>query len=42
LDGLQEALSLGLAQHPDQHSPEHPVIFAVDEEFGEVRASGEP
>jgi hypothetical protein len=26
---------VGLAQHPDEHCPKHPILLAVDQEFGE-------
>jgi hypothetical protein len=29
---------IGLAQHPDQHRPERPVLLAVDQELGEGSA----
>jgi hypothetical protein len=28
----------GLAQHPDQHRPQRPVLLAVDQKFGEGAA----
>jgi hypothetical protein len=34
--GLLSALVL--AQHADQHDPEHPVLLAVDQELGEGAA----
>ena len=27
--------SFSFPQHPDEHRPEHPVLLAVDQEFGE-------
>jgi hypothetical protein len=32
------ASSVSLAQHPDEHRPEHPVLLAVDQELGEGAA----
>jgi hypothetical protein len=32
------ALPVGLPQHPDEHGPERPVFFAVDQQLGEGSA----
>ena len=38
--GLLSALVL--AQHPDQHGPERPVLLAVDQQLGEGAGLGLP
>jgi hypothetical protein len=30
-----QLLALSLPQHPDQHRPERPILFAVDQQLGE-------
>jgi hypothetical protein len=32
-----QVLAVGLAQHPDEHRPQRPVLLAVDQEFGKGR-----
>ena len=34
----EQAFAFGLSQHPDQHSPECPVLLAVDQQLGEGAA----
>jgi hypothetical protein len=33
-----QCLPFGLAQHPDEHRPERPVLLAVDQQLGEGAA----
>jgi hypothetical protein len=30
--------SVGVAQHPDEHGPDRPILLAVDQELGEGAA----
>jgi hypothetical protein len=30
-----QLLAVDLAEHPDEHRPERPILLAVDQEFGE-------
>ena len=39
---LGASLAVRLAEHPDEHRPERPVLLAVDQQLGEGRAQSRP
>ena len=38
--GGDQPLAIGLAEHPDEHRPERPILLAVDQELGEGATLG--